>query len=266
MKTVLINYDYSHYPFTTASYLEMAGRRRSDVRIIRRGDAYEGNIDLVLNVEPVGEFLRLPNVPCHYYEIDNHVILGGETWFYAQADLTWLAQWTFRPYYEGWNIKELALAHDPEHHKAFPEIKEDYDIGFIGNDTYPERRKLLDQLSANYNVMRTTSDPGIPYSKALSRCKIIFNCAMNQDINMRVFEGIGIQKLFFTDRIPHLNAFFEEDEHFIAYTGWKELKEKVDYYLARGCYRRTIARQGAEHARSFHTYDHRFADILKEIS
>ncbi len=263
MRHILINYDYAYYPFTTASYLEMALRRRDDITVYRTGDSNIPQLDLILNVEPVGEYVTIPGVLNYYYEIDNHVILGREKWFYEQADIILLAQMTFAPFYEGYKIAELALAADPNLHKPFYEILEEYDVGFIGNDTYPERRKLLEQIGANYKLMRTTSDPGIPYSKKLAQCKIIFNCAMNNDINMRVFEGIACEKLFITDRIPHLNDFFLEDEHFIAYTGWKELKEKLDEYLGKGCYRRTIARQGREHLLKNHTYDHRISDIIR---
>lgn len=265
MLKILINYDYSQYPFTTASYYEMAARRRDDLAVYRRGDVLPPDLDLVLNIEPVGEFVRIPGVPCHYYEIDNHVIIGGERWYYEQADVLWLAHWNFRKFYTDYNIKELACAADPNLHRPFFETLETYDIGFIGNDTYPERRKYLEQLEQNFKVLRTTSEPGIAYSKKLAQCKILFNCSMNDDINMRIFENVACEKLSFTNRIPELDRFLVEDEHFIGYSNWAELKEKIQYYLERGCYRRTIARQGRAHVVEHHSYDQRLNDVLATI-
>lgn len=263
---LLINYDYSRYPRTTASYYEMAARRRDNIEVYRRGEALPDDLDLVLNIEPVGEFVRIPGVPTHYYEIDNHVILGGEEWYYQDIDVLWLAHWDFASFYHGYPIKELPCAADPNIHKPFPRELEMYDIGLIGNRTYPKRARLLREMEKRYTVLPEMKLWGEDYSRQLSQCKILFNCAMNNDANMRAFESIAIQKPLFTDRIPVLSRYLEEDEHYVGYDDWAELHQKIEYYLARGCYRRSIARQGAEHVRTFHSYDNRLDVILSTLT
>ena len=260
---ILINYQYQYYPFTTASYFEMAARRRSDVKLYRLGDKLPKKIDLVLNVEPVGKFYRHPGAQCAYYEIDNHVILGADRHWYNKADYLYLAQWKFRDCYLGYETYELALAADPRLHKPFPEVKEEYDIGFLGNNTYERRGELVRELEQKWRVLTGSADPGVPYSKKLSKCKMLFNCSMNGDINMRFFESIAIGKLLITDRLPEQDKFFKENEHYAAYDNAEELVAKVRYYLNRECIRKSIARAGRERLKELHTYDVRLDEIIK---
>jgi len=263
---ILINYEYQYYPFTTASYYEMAMRRRNDIEVFRLTDELPQDLDFILNIEPVGKFIKIPGVKCAYYEIDNHVIQGRENKYYDQADILYLAQWEFKDFYTGYPAYDLPLAFDRQLHKPFPKVEEKYEIGMLGNDTYPERRKLLEQMKEHYVVLTGNAEPGIPYSKKLSSCKMLFNFSMNKDINMRVFESIGIGKLLLTDRIPHLDKFFVEDEHYIGYSDWKELKMKIMYYQHRSCYRNQIARAGHAHGLKFHTYDNRLDLVLQDLA
>lgn len=263
---ILLNFDYKYYPFTTASYFEMAASSRDDVITYRSTEKLPKDLDLVLNVEPVGEFVRIKGVPCAYYEIDNHVILGRERKYYDNCDILLLAQELFLKMYDEYNPKVLPLGFDPNLHRCIPEREEIFDIGFIGNDTYPERRRYLEQLGTRFKLLRTNSEPGLEYSKTLSSCKMLFNCSMNNDINMRVFESIGVGKLFFTDRIPFLDKYFTEDEHYIGYSNWDELRQKVFYYLNRACFRQQIARAGREYALKHHTYNHRLDLVLKYLN
>lgn len=262
MKHVLINYDYTRYPMTTASYLEMAARRRPDITVYRNGEPLPEKLDLVLNIEPCPEFVRIPGVPCHYYEIDNHIKEGNERWFYETADVLWLAQWNYKDYYSKYPIRELPLGFDVDLHRPNYLAREEYDIGFIGNNTYPHRRRLMEIMSEKYNVFHTSGLWGAEYSDALAKCKMIFNCSLLNDINMRVFEALGIEKMLVTNRLPHQDDFIKEDEHYVAYSNEKELMEKLAYYIDKGCYRRTIARQGRSYALEHHTYDHRLATII----
>jgi len=48
---ILLNYQYEHYPFTTASYFEMAIRDCPSHTLFRNTDYKPEQIDLVINVE-----------------------------------------------------------------------------------------------------------------------------------------------------------------------------------------------------------------------
>ena len=260
--TILINYKYEFYPFTTASYFEMAAKALGH-KIFRITDNFDpAEIDFVLNVESIDNIIRLPNKPCLYYEIDNHIIEGRHRHFYDQVDLVLLAQPRFAEFYKDYKTAILPLACWPEVHKPYYNESIIYDIGFIGNDTYPYRRKLLEMLEANFRVLRTTSKPGEPYSRLLNQCKLTFNCAMRYDVNMRFFEAIASGRMLLTDCLPEQNAFAKDGEHYVSYNCEEGLFEKVKYYLEHTKEREEIAHRGVLHIHKNHSYSNRLNEII----
>jgi len=228
---ILINYLYEHYPFTTASYFEMAAKEYPEVCIFRSDNYDPKKIDLVLNVEPVGEIIKIPGVPSVYYEIDNHIIAGHDRHFYDQVDMVLLAQEVNREFYSEYNTEILPLGCWPKLHKRYPDEKEKYDIGFIGNDTYPRRRKLLEVLDKNFKLLRATSKPGEEYSRLLNQCKLTFNCSMQQDVNMRFFEAVASGRMLITDFMEEQLIFGNPKVHYDVYNNDAQLVDKVRYYL-----------------------------------
>lgn len=93
----------------------------------------------------------------------------------------------------------LPLACDEEIHsgKAAEKL---CDVGFVGTvDSAPERRKrLLNELSSHFNLncQRKFMDE----MAAVFRVQNCFNNAINQDLNMRVFEAMCSGSLLVTDR------------------------------------------------------------------
>ncbi len=265
MLKILINYDYSAFPFTTASYLEFAGKNIRGVEIYRRGQAKLKDVDLILNVMPCDSILHLAGLKNAYWEIDCHLVQGRKVDEYAQADTVFIAQNDFINLYPPEKTKYLPLACDPERHRPFPEIKKIYDIGFIGNDTYPRRRLLLDQLETKYKVLRTNTQPGEAFSKTLNQCKLAFNCSMNFDINMRFFEAIASGRLLLTDYLPGQDAFAKEGQHYIRFDNWADLDEKVNYYLHHEKEREKIGTEGSWHIRRYHSYTQRLRELISEM-
>ena len=259
---ILLNYQYDLYPFTTASYFEMAIKSHKKHKLVKRDEAFNEKIDLVINIEPVPCMVRMSGVPSVYYEIDNHVIRGSDKHWYIDTDLIFLAQPYFKDFYKDWKTDNLPLACCPDVHKRYEDEPQEYDIGFIGNDTYPYRRMLLDILSANYKVLRTTAEPGEPYSRLLNRCKIIFNCAMDNDVNMRFFEGMACGRLLLSDYLPEQDNYAIDGVHYVAYRSVDELLEKVNYYLKNNKEREKIAKQGMEHVHKNHNYNIRLEELL----
>ena len=259
---ILINYLYEHYPFTTASYFEMAIRRTRGLFCFRNNNFDPENIDLVLNIEPVNNIIKIPGVPSVYYEIDNHIIKGNDKHFYKEVDLVLLAQDLNREFYQDYKHDILPLACYPKLHKRYPDEKQFYDIGFIGNHTYPYRRKLLEMLKQNFTVFCGTTAPGEKYSRVLNQCKLTFNCSMQQDVNMRFFEAISSGRLLLTDYLPVQDQFATKFKHYIAYRGEKGLIAKVKYYLKHEKERERIAKAGMIHIQQNHNYDIRLKQLL----
>lgn len=262
---ILLNYQYQHYPFTTASYFEMAIKESKDHELFRNDSYNPEDIDLVINVEPVDDIIKIDGVPSVYYEIDNHVIRGADRHFYDKVDLILLAQNNFKSFYEDYKTAYLPLACWPKLHKRYPEEEQIYDIGLLGNDTYPYRKMLLEMLEKEFKVLRGQADPGEPYSRKLNQCKMLFNCSMDKDVNMRFYEAISCGRLLLTDHLEAQDDIAIEGVHYVAFKDQYDLIEKVRYYLEHEGERGNIAKQGMEHIQENHNYNIRLDELLEII-
>jgi hypothetical protein len=260
---VLINYGYQYYPFTTASYLEMALHRRPDIASYRIGEDGIPCADLIINVEPYDFIISYPGKKSCLWEIDNHIQQARKTDSYEKVDHVFVAQNFFLPLYPQEKTSWLPLAADPEKHRLYPDEPLLYDVGFLGNDTYPRRRELLDRIGKKYKLLRETSQPGEEYSRKLSRCKILFNCSMDNDLNMRVFEAISIGRLLVTDNVLGMDELLTNRIHYVGFNDWKDLDETLEYYLSHDKEREKIAQTGSNWIKASQTYDHRLEEILK---
>lgn len=259
---ILINYLYEYYPFTTASYLEDAINATKGCKAFRSDNFNPDEIDFVLNVEPVPHIIKIPGKPCLYYEIDNHVIIGNDRHFYKDVDLLLLAQPKFIGFYSEFKTAILPLAADPKCHKRYSDEIQEYDIGFIGNDTYPHRHRLLEILDKNFKLLWTTTEPREPYGRAYNKCKMIFNCSMDNDINMRFFEGIACGRLLISDYLPEQDEFASDGIHYASYKNTEELIERVKFYLKNDDQREKIAKLGMDHIHKEHNYKNRINQII----
>jgi len=260
---VLINYLYQYYPFTTASYLEMALRAYPGIETFRIGENRIPCADLIINVEPCDFIISYPGKKSCFWEIDNHIHRGKDVDKYQKVDHVFVTQKAYLRLYPEGKSGWLPLAADPEKHRLFSDEPIEYDVGFLGNDTYPRRRDLLDKIGAKYKLLRSTSDPGEPYSRMLSRCRLLFNCSMDNDVNMRVFEAISIGRLLLTDKVEGMDDLFKDGEHYISYYDWQDLDNQIAHYLNNGSSREKIAKSGAAWIRANHTYQHRLEAILQ---
>jgi len=83
---ILLNYLYQYYPFTTASYIEMAMRERKEFEVFRMGENRVSCADVYLNIEPCGTIIRWPGRKTCYWEIDNHIHRGQDHEMYEKVD------------------------------------------------------------------------------------------------------------------------------------------------------------------------------------
>jgi len=86
------------------------------------------------------------------------------------------------------------------------------------------------------------------YVKLLNRSKIFVsvNGVYNQ-MTMKYTEALACGTLFLTDRPRHLDHWgFIDGEHLVCYRDFKDMEEKVEYYLKHDEERETIARQGTQ--------------------
>ena len=229
--------------------------------------------DLYLWVETgLGGFppdLREHSLPKACYLIDTHIHFERHKEIAKQFDFVFLAQKAYvEPMKAGGcgNVFWLPLACDPEIHGR-KDREEKYDVGFVGSVTpaHARRKRLLDKIGQHFSLHcdRKFMDE---MAEVFSQSRIIFNEAINRDLNMRVFEALCSGSLLVTDSASGsgLEDFFHDKEQLVIFSE-DNLVERIRYYLKHPEERLRIARQGREEALARHTYDHRAKFLLDTL-
>jgi len=287
---ILIGYGY--HPVTTATYMQRALERRAETTFVgtpygaRPGFLATGDVglivqdlpqapDLYLHVDAVLPWyfprgLTALDCPTACYLIDVHVhpqkrlrqAMFFDYAFSAQRDFVEVLRQAGHP-----QAHWLPLACDPEVHRRY-DVPKRFDIGFVGatGRGYERRRVLIKRLARRYTVSdyRRSYTPA-EMARLYSESRLVFNCSLRGEVNMRVFEGPATGTLTLTDRIGNgLSELLADDEHVVMYDD-DQLVEQADRMLRDDATRERIAAQGYEHVRAHHTYDHRVGTILDTV-
>jgi glycosyltransferase involved in cell wall biosynthesis len=265
MRKILVNYDYQYAPFTTAFYYEKWLKRREDCKVFRVGEIEPFAVDIIINFMPCSNFYTAPGVFSCYWEGDSHVIRGEKKNLYEMVDLVFHAQPSYNHLYPDGKTFVLYHAADPELHRPFPKQEKLYEVGFLGNDTYPERQELLAKIAGRFTLLRGTEKPGLSYSRKLSSCRCIFNHSLEQDINMRIFEAMAIGVPLITDEVPFLDWMGKEGKHFETYRDWGELETAIRWFMEYPLKAKEMGLAARKHFLKWHTYERRVAQMLDII-
>lgn len=182
----------------------------------------------------------------------------------------------------------LPICCDPTLHKrvALSSGEQEYygcDLTIAGN-LYSYRAILLEQFQ-DYDLKiwghrhrwlhhplngKHTGRPvyGVEKSKAMRAAKIILNTnhyANIRGVNKRTFEVAGAGAFQLTDA-PGLADVFKPGVEIVTFETKKDLKEKVDYYLARPEDRAEIGERAYRRAHADHTFSHRWQKILQILA
>ncbi|CAN5217124.1 hypothetical protein BH20ACT16_BH20ACT16_03270 [soil metagenome] len=84
-------------------------------------------------------------------------------------------------------------------------------------------------------------------------------------IKGRTFEVPGSGGFLLTDRVAHLERYFEIGREIAVFSSRDELIEQLRRWLAHPDERAAVAEAGYRRVRAEHTYDHRFAEIFATI-
>lgn len=220
--------------------------------------------DLILQID-AGFYLwgNSPGIPNAMFATDPHFL--DYTTQYHTVDYFFNPQpSTFHKYPKG---IFLPWAYDPNIHRVMNDIASDkeYDIVFIGL-LYEQREKALKELSKRFKVFY--SPAGIIYDECTeiyNKGKISFNWSSNNDIPMRIFEGMAYGNLVLTNRITGMNLLsFKENKHYVGYDNLDELLQKTEWILSNEEKLDQIACNGYV-AVEEHTYKERCKTILRTI-
>lgn len=234
--------------------------------------------DLYLWVDPAGRYFppgieRLP-IPTACYLIDVHLGRWREqaarffdAVFIAQKDH--LERFRRAVGHDQVYWLPLAAAPDVHYDHGLPRI---YEVAFVGNiarahrgTPRARRLKLLAERFRTNDVYRayTPEEVGRVYSQA----RIVFNCSIAGDVNMRIFEGTACGALVLTDATSNgLGELFEIGREIVVYRDDVDLLEKIAYYLAHEEEREAIARAGQRRTLREHTYLHRMERLIEVVS
>jgi glycosyltransferase involved in cell wall biosynthesis/tetratricopeptide (TPR) repeat protein/precorrin-6B methylase 2 len=209
------------------------------------------------------------SIPKACYLIDSHIHFDRHKEIARQFDFVFLAQKAYVEPMQAEGCERvfwLPLGCDPEIHGE-QIVEEIYDVGFVGSVTpaHVRRKKLLDRIDQHFSLHcdRKFMDE---MAAVFAECRIVFNEAVNNDLNMRVFEALCSGRLLVTDEAPGsgLEDLFHDKKHLIIYNE-DNLIERIRYYLDHPDERLRIAREGREEVLNRHTYDHRAKFMLETL-
>ena len=195
----------------------------------------------------------------------------------------------------------IPLAVNTQKYTPSPHVPSKYhsDICFVGSG-FPVRIKMFDKLAPylkyrrffiigqwwnrlkSYPVLkRGIINQPIPPSevtKYYNGAKIVLNIhrTANDRLenfknlpaltpNNRTFEIAACGAFQLASYRPHLRRYYKKDE-LVAFSGWKDLQRKIDYYLKHPHERREISERAYERTLSHHTYEARLTKLIETLN
>ncbi len=231
--------------------------------------------DIYLWVESVhGYFpknIKALGVPTACYLIDSHIHLDLHLDWAKYFDFVFIAQLEYLPVFRekaNPNTFWLPLGADENVHAKIGTNKI-YEVGFVGSinsGAHIRRKNLLEKINEHFPVhYKRCFDREM--AEFFSQSKIVFNNAIKNDLNMRVFETLSIGSFLLTDKTfgNGQEIMFKDGEDLVTYED-EEIVEKVKYYLEHEDEREKIAERGQEIAHAAHTYFHRTEELLDVVT
>ena len=208
------------------------------------------------------------SIPKACYLIDTHIHLEKHKQIARNFDFVFLAQNGYIDVFKESGIENvtwLPLACDPEIHGPGKECKKTHDVGFVGSvtETHTRRVELLSAIGKNFKLCRERKFLE-EMAQVHARSRIVFNNAVNHDLNMRVFEALASGSLLVTDAACGLDELFEDRKHFVRYED-ATLIETIRYYIEHPEERERIAAAGRKEVLARHTYEHRARFLLEML-
>ena len=269
---IAIIYDDSLRPDTTGGYCLRALRQLAQVTHFGPdpADAVGTGFDLYLRIDDDLDFRLRPEMhPAFFWAIDTHRSLARLTEQARSYDLVFAAQKEGAERLLSAGIagcEWLPLACDPEVHRRLT-VDPEYDVAFIGHVSPGPRQELLEQVLRHFPRSFIGQVPHTEMCEAYSRARIVINCSLNNDLNMRVFEALSCGALLITDRLTAngQEELFQDRVHLVEYQSQKEALGLIGYYLSHEEERRAIAEAGNQEVIARHTYRHRMERVLERF-
>ena len=137
----------------------------------------------------------------------------------------------------------------------------------VVNYLYPYRSELQSFINNLPYKSFTKSVFHDEYIKKINQSKIfITSNNVYNSLNMKYTEVLACGTLLFANRPEDLDDIeLKDEEHLIIYKDFKDLKEKIDYYLKNDKEREEIAKNGMKLVREKHSNDIRIQEMTNII-
>ncbi len=277
IRRIAIIYDSTIRPDTTGEYCRRALEGLGiTVSHFQPGEITEipSIYDLYFRVDDDLDY-RLPDTlsPLAYWAIDTHRDHARRLDHARTANFVFCAQRNGASRMRADGIPGaswLPLACEPEIHHRIPGRSKQYDICFVGN-TFPgdgERSRLVEWIRATFPRAFVGRAYGEEMARIYSASRLVFNCAIRDDVNMRVFEAAACGSLLVTNDLTDYgqDLLFTPDIHLVTYRDSQELPDLIQRFLQDEGQRERIAEAGMRHAHAHHTYRQRMTDLLAVVS
>jgi spore maturation protein CgeB len=134
-----------------------------------------------------------------------------------------------------------------------------------GRLEHDEMVRVFSSSRINLNLSNSSEPDMRLHARARRFVRRIKERPRPSQIKGRTFEVPGSGGFLLTDRVPHLEKYFELDREVGVFTGDDDLVERVTWWLEHEDERAAAAQAGYERVLREHTYDHRFAEIFERM-
>lgn len=211
-------------------------------------------------------------VPIAFLSFDTALRHRDHAVFGNKFDYVFISQQDYLPYFQKHCAAPafwLQYGCDPEIHTPLPG-REINDIAFAGSawccpKLYQIRIDYLTSLKKEFRLEIGEGFWGKQAVELYARSKIIFNLALQNGVNPRIYEALSYGKLLLTNRTNALNRVFNDGVDLVYYDGLHHLKFLIRYYIKNPEIRQKIASQGHDKVWLKHTFYHRVDLILRQI-
>jgi glycosyltransferase involved in cell wall biosynthesis len=276
MKIVVI-YD-NKFEYTTGFYcvkaLKKLGHEVIYQNYLKDKDKIS-NVDFYLNVDDDSNYL-LPKdwYPNIYWVSDTHRLGFKNIWRFdkcRKVDFLFTSQKDAMLNFKNEGLEKvfwLPHACDEDYHSSV-NIEKLFDIGFVGNcnsKIHFKRNYLLNKIKNSFKNNAIVKSLYLNEMADLySKSRIVFNCSLNNDINMRLFEGMCSGSLVITDNIPFLYEVVNSDS-VVSYKNESDLLNKIEKYLNDQEASKIISDNGKKEVLEKHTYVNRMQKIIETLN
>lgn len=157
----------------------------------------------------------------------------------------------------------LPHAVEPQAYPKFDLLSKKYDLCFVGHVSSGNREEALDKMFAAFPNFYYGQNLFDEAARKYAESKVVFNIAMQNDVNMRCFETLATGSFLLTDWVPSIDELFEDGKHLVLYRSLDEAIDKAKYYIEHDEEREKIAQAGYEHVLKNHTIQARVNKIIE---